>query len=69
MKKFLKKLGINTLNDLVGTIGGFLVLVYFIEVLVFIWIDSFYNMFLFKCMGTTLMGIGICYAFDNKTKL
>lgn len=65
MKKVLEKLGIETFNDLVGTIGGIAILALIIELLVFIWVDSIYDLFLMKLWFTTILVIVICSLLND----
>lgn len=68
MKRVLEKLGIYTINDLVCTIGGFLICVLFAEVFVTLLIDAAYKDISLKVMAVTTVVIGICAIIDKQTK-
>jgi hypothetical protein len=65
MIRFLGKLGIFSLNDLIGTIGGFLICLLIAEFFLISFVDIEKML---KTMGLTLAGIVVCYFFYAKTK-
>jgi hypothetical protein len=65
MKKVLEKLGIYTVYDLIGTIGGLAILALIIEILAFVWVDSSCHLFLIKLGVTTVLVIISCSLLDN----
>ena len=65
MKKILEKLGIYTVSDLIGTIGGLAILALFVEFLAFVWLDSSCDLFLIKMGFTTILIIALCRLLDN----